>query len=198
MTKDWAAVATTLNHRMTELGIGQNELTTRSRVSKSVVHEIRHNTTQRRRNARTLEALSVTLGWHSQHLVAVLDGRSPPQVDDPVVMSDRDTADLLTAINRKLSEIEHAQSEELRTIKGQLTDLPGMNRRLTATRLDLRSDIKCLRDQAAELPGIRAQLEEQARELAEIKDSSFGSRGRPDHQRMTAANAGRDDAVVWP
>jgi hypothetical protein len=170
MTKDWAAVATALNHRLTELGMRQHELVARSRVSKTAVREIRHNTAQRRRSARTLEALSVALGWHAQHLVAVLEGRCPPQAGDPVVMSDPDVADLLTTINRKLSEIERTQGEELRAIKGQLTDLPGMNRRLSATRLDLRSDIESLRDQAAELPGIRAQLEEQARELTEIKD----------------------------
>ncbi len=170
MTKDWAAVATALNQRLTELGVRQHELVARSRVSRSAVQELRHNTTQRRRNARTLEALSVALGWHPQHLVAVLEGRSPPQAGDPVIMSDPDVADLLTAINRKLSEIERAQGEELRAIKGQLTDLPGMSRRLATTRLDLRSDVEGLRDQAAELPGIRAQLEEQARELAEIKD----------------------------
>ena len=92
MTNDWAAVSTAINHRMTELGVRQNELIARSRVSKSVVHEIRHNTTQRRRNARTLEALSAALGWHPHHLVAVLEGRSTPQAGDPVVMSDRDVA----------------------------------------------------------------------------------------------------------
>jgi DNA-binding Xre family transcriptional regulator len=170
MTKEWAAVATALNYRMTELGMRQNELITRARVSKSAVHEIRHNTTQRRRNARTLEALSVALDWHPHHLAAILEGHSPPQIGDPFIMSDRDMADLLTAINRKLSEIERAQNDELRAIKGQLTDMSAMKRRLTTTRLDLRSDIEGLRVQAAELPGIRAQLEEQARELAEIKD----------------------------
>jgi hypothetical protein len=74
--------------------------------------------------------------------------------------------DLLTLIR----ETQLAQAAELKVIKGQLTDLPGMNRLLASTRLDLRSDIEGLRDQAAELPGIRAQLEEQAHELAEIKN----------------------------
>jgi hypothetical protein len=74
--------------------------------------------------------------------------------------------DLLTLIR----ETQLAHAAELKVIKGQLTDLPRMNRLLAATRLDLRSDIEGLRNQAAELPGIRAQLEEQARELAEIKN----------------------------
>jgi hypothetical protein len=69
-----------------------------------------------------------------------------------------------------IRETQLVHGAELTVIKGQLTDLPGMKRLLAATRLDLRSDIEGLRDQAAELPGIRAQLEEQAHELAEIKN----------------------------
>jgi hypothetical protein len=74
--------------------------------------------------------------------------------------------DLLTLIR----ETQLAQAAELKVIKGQLTDLPVVSHRLAMARLDLRSDIEGLRDQAAELPGIRALLEEQARELAEIKN----------------------------
>jgi hypothetical protein len=74
--------------------------------------------------------------------------------------------DLLTLIRE--TQLVHAA--DLKVIKGQLTDLPGISHRLGTTRLDLRSDIEGLREQAAELPGIRAQLEEQARELAEIKN----------------------------
>jgi hypothetical protein len=69
-----------------------------------------------------------------------------------------------------IRETQLAHAAELKAIKGQLTDLPEMSHRLAGTRLDLRSDIAGLRAQAAELPGIRALLEEQARELAEIKD----------------------------
>ncbi len=90
MTEDWAAVARAINQRMTELGLRQRELIERSRVSKTAVREIQHNTAQRRRSARTLEALSVALAWHPQHLAAVLEGRRPPQVGDPVVVSDHD------------------------------------------------------------------------------------------------------------
>jgi hypothetical protein len=74
--------------------------------------------------------------------------------------------DVLTVIR----ETQLVQAAELKVIKGQLTDLPEMSHRLAVTRLDLRSDIAGLRAQAAELPGIRALLEDQARELAEIKD----------------------------
>ena len=46
----------------------------RSNIALSIVREIRNNTVQRRRSGRTLEALSVALGWHPRHLAAVLLG----------------------------------------------------------------------------------------------------------------------------
>jgi hypothetical protein len=87
--------------------------------------------------------------------------------------------DLLTSIR----ETQLAHATELKVIKGQLTDLPGISHRLGTTRLDLRSDIEGVRDQAAELPGIRAQLEEQARALVEIKNLLVQLVGQPDRQR---------------
>lgn len=78
MTEDWAAVATAITQRMTELDVSQQDLITRSRVSKTVVSEIQRNTAQRRRSVRTLEALAVVLDWHPHHLVAILEGRTPP------------------------------------------------------------------------------------------------------------------------
>jgi hypothetical protein len=103
MTTDWAAVATAVNQRMTELGMRQCDLAERSRVSKAVVHEIRHNAAQRRRNTRTLEALSVALAWHPQHLVATLEGRKPPQVGDPAV-TDHHILGHLAMIERRMQE----------------------------------------------------------------------------------------------
>jgi hypothetical protein len=116
VTEDWAAVAAAINQRMTELGLRQRELIERSRVSKTAVREIQHNIAQRRRSARTLEALSVALAWHPQHLVAVLEGRRPPQVGDPVVTSDHDVPGHLAAIERHLREM----TDDIGTIKDQL------------------------------------------------------------------------------
>jgi hypothetical protein len=98
--------------------------------------------------------------------------------------------DLLTLIR----ETQLAHAAELKVIKGQLTDLPGMNHRLATTRLDLRSDIEGLRDQAAELPGIRAQLEDQARDLAEIKNLLVRLVGTTRPPADSAANVDFDDA----
>ncbi len=66
------AVAQAISRRVRELGINQRELMERSQLSKATVGELFHNSAQRRRSARTLEALSVALGWHPPHLVAIL------------------------------------------------------------------------------------------------------------------------------
>ena len=106
MAQDWAAVAQAISQRMTELGINQAELIERSRVSKATVGELYHNSAQRRRSARTLEALSMALDWHPQHLIAVLKGQRIPDIGEPVSRSDDDVPGRLAAIEYRLTQIE--------------------------------------------------------------------------------------------
>lgn len=106
MSEDWAAVAQAISQRVTELGINQAELIERSQVSKATVGELYHNSAQRRRSARTLEALSMALGWHPQHLVAVLRGQRVPEIGEPVSRSDDDVPGRLAAIEYRLAQIE--------------------------------------------------------------------------------------------
>jgi transcriptional regulator with XRE-family HTH domain len=72
--KDWAAVARAISGRVRELGWRQRELAERSHVSVAVVREIQRHTVERRRSPRTLQALSVALGWEPEHLHRVLEG----------------------------------------------------------------------------------------------------------------------------
>ncbi len=118
VSEDWTAVAHAIDQRVSELGMRQRELAERSHVSQAIVRELQHNTVQRRRSARTLEALSLALGWHAEHLSAVLDRRTPPQVGDPLTIADDD-------VPGRLSAIEH----QLRRITDTLDE---MNSRLTA------------------------------------------------------------------
>ena len=106
MSEDWAAVANAISQRMTELGINQAELIERSQVSKATVGELYRNSAQRRRSARTLEALSTALGWHPRHLVAVLRGQRVPDIGEPVSRSDDDVPGRLAAIEYRLTQIE--------------------------------------------------------------------------------------------
>ena len=74
--ENWAAVARAISDRVRELGWRQRELAERSHVSVAVVREIQRHTVERRRSPRTLEALSVALGWESEHLNRVLKGHA--------------------------------------------------------------------------------------------------------------------------
>ena len=106
MSDDWAAVARAMSARLAELEMRQRDLATRAHVSQAIVRELQHNTAQRRRSARTLEALSVALGWHPRHLHAVLGGQQPPDVDAAAPLSPDVIAGRLAAIEDRLRSIE--------------------------------------------------------------------------------------------
>ena len=103
---DWAAVAKAMDRRLSELGLRQRDLAAQAHVSQAIVRELQHNTKQRRRSARTLEALSVALGWHPGHLHAVLDGREPPDPTAHVSSPTDVVAGRLAAIESHLRAIE--------------------------------------------------------------------------------------------
>ncbi|MBB3053092.1 MULTISPECIES: XRE family transcriptional regulator [Prauserella] len=126
MTEDWTAVARAINERMNELGLRQRDLADRSHVSQAIVREIQHRTVERRRSARTLEALSLALEWHPGHLAAVLAGRKPLA---PGETGDDATDKILSrlgAIEGRLDEIT-ARLDEL--TKAGTRDVPPPSRR---------------------------------------------------------------------
>jgi transcriptional regulator with XRE-family HTH domain len=77
VSQDWVAVAEAITGRMRELKLSQRDLAVQSNVSVATIREIQRHRISRRRNPRTLESLSETLGWPRQHLDAVLNGRLP-------------------------------------------------------------------------------------------------------------------------
>jgi|tagenome__1003787_1003787.scaffolds.fasta_scaffold20948353_3 transcriptional regulator with XRE-family HTH domain len=105
VSEDWSAVAAAINERMTALGLNQRQLAERSQVALSIVREIAHNTVQRRRAGRTLEALSVALGCHPRHLAAILLGQQPPRPEDPIDYGADGVPARLAAIEDQLAEI---------------------------------------------------------------------------------------------
>ncbi|TNC19414.1 XRE family transcriptional regulator [Amycolatopsis alkalitolerans] len=105
MAEDWAAVAKAINARVNELGWLQRELAKRSHVSQAVVREIQHHVVERRRSPRTLESLSVALGWHPQHLDAVLHGRKPPAPDEPKIDRGDTVWSRLDSLERRMDAI---------------------------------------------------------------------------------------------
>lgn len=120
MTEDWAAIARAITQRVNELGLRQRELAKRSHVSQAIVRELQHNVVERRRSARTLEALSVALDWHPEHLSAVLAGRTPPEAGEPRTSED-DVPARLTAIENQLAQI----TRQLEVMNSRLTVASG-------------------------------------------------------------------------
>jgi hypothetical protein len=108
--ENWAEVARAISDRVRELGWRQRELAERSHVSLAVVREIQRHTVERRRNRRTLEALSVALGWEPERLDGVLKGRAPQAgshaVPDGVAVLSR-----LDSVERRLDEISKLLTE---------------------------------------------------------------------------------------
>jgi transcriptional regulator with XRE-family HTH domain len=117
VSEDWAAVAEAINERVNELGWRQRELAERSHVSQATVRELQHHVVERRRSRRTLESLSMTLGWHPQHLDAVLHGRRPPQPAQPATDNGDALWSRLDTLERRLEEI----TERLDDLKTGLT-----------------------------------------------------------------------------
>ncbi|MGP4017596.1 helix-turn-helix domain-containing protein [Saccharopolyspora sp. 5N708] len=117
MSEDWAAVARAINERVNELGWRQRELAERSNVSQAIVREIQHHVVERRRSARTLESLSVTLGWHPQHLISLLHGRKPPAPDEPITVGPDTIWSRLDTLEQRMVEI----TERLDDLKSDLT-----------------------------------------------------------------------------
>lgn len=104
---NWAAVARAISDRARELGWRQRELAERSHVSVAVVREIQRHTVERRRSRRTLEALSVALGWEPEHLDRVLKGLSDkqPRTGAYTVLDGAALWPRLDGLERRLDEI---------------------------------------------------------------------------------------------
>src|SRR5215468_8597416 len=125
VSDNWAAVSREVNSRAAELGLKQRELAERSGVSLAIVREIQQDKVHRNRNPRTLEALSVALQRHPQHLTAVLAGKTPPEAGqapvpkpDPVVVALNTLIREIRGLRTQVSRIEAAVFSENGTRRG--------------------------------------------------------------------------------
>lgn len=109
--ENWAAVARVISDRVRELGWRQRELAERSHVSPAVVREIQRHTVERRRSRRTLEALSVALGWEPEHLDAVLTGRTLQTAAGQAAPDGAAMRSRLESMERRLDEIARLLTE---------------------------------------------------------------------------------------
>jgi hypothetical protein len=104
VAEDWVAVAEAITGRMRELKLSQRDLAVHSNVSVATIREIQRHRIKRRRNPRTLESLSESLGWPRQHLDAVLNGRLPQDPAEPAG-DDGDLRSRLDQLEQRLETI---------------------------------------------------------------------------------------------
>jgi len=74
VAKNWQAVADAIVARLNELDMTQADLSHRAGVALETVRELQHNLRPRRRNPRTLAAVSKALGWPEGRLAEIADG----------------------------------------------------------------------------------------------------------------------------
>lgn len=114
MAKDWAAVSEVIKRRLSELDMTQQELSHKANVAPMTVRELQNNLQPRRRNPRTLAAVSEALGLPPEHLAAVLDGEKPadPDAGDPVLRQLDEIKAALTSITERLDAVERRQAAD--------------------------------------------------------------------------------------
>ncbi len=118
MPRDWAAVATAITTRLAELEMTQQELAARSGVSVATLRQLQRGM-DRRRNPRTLAAVSSALRWPAGYLGDVAEGQD---VARPVA----------NALPRRL-EADAGDLAELRRVVATLGDrIDAIERRLDA------------------------------------------------------------------
>ncbi|TWP51253.1 XRE family transcriptional regulator [Lentzea tibetensis] len=76
MSQDWTALGRAITDRLEEQGMTMTDLANKSGVSLTTVRELVHVLNTRKRNPRTLAALSEALSWPSDHLTKVLRGQT--------------------------------------------------------------------------------------------------------------------------
>ncbi|TDD03114.1 XRE family transcriptional regulator [Saccharopolyspora terrae] len=116
MADDWAAVAKAISARLEELGMTQLDAAAKSKVAPATIRELQYNKVPRRRNPRTLEALSEALDWPADYLSNVLAGTSAePHADeanDPVLQKLDDVLEQLHELRTRVEAVERRQERE--------------------------------------------------------------------------------------
>jgi hypothetical protein len=108
VAKNWQAVADAIVARLDELDMTQADLSHRAGVALETVREMQHNLRPRRRNPRTLAAVSKALGWPEGRLAALADGELAEGTDgpDPVQGQLAVITAALASITERLDAIE--------------------------------------------------------------------------------------------
>ena len=112
----WAAVADAINTRLAELKMTQQELAQRSGVSVATLRQLQRNYQPKRRNPRTLAAISEGLRWPAHHLSRVLEGVAPEPPADVEAMQA-----VVEELRVRVVKLE--ETDQLSAIRADLDDV---------------------------------------------------------------------------
>jgi transcriptional regulator with XRE-family HTH domain len=127
MKDNWAQVAQALSTRLEALGMTQTDLANRSKVSLTTVRELVQNLNARRRQPRTLEAVSEAVGWPSDRVHQILRGEplTTAAEIDTAVLDDELLAmrEQLNQLNDRLDAIDRTEAAmaEVQSLLEQIT-----------------------------------------------------------------------------
>jgi hypothetical protein len=108
MSQDWTALGRAIADRLEDEGMTMTDLANKSNVSLTTVRELVHVLNTRKRNPRTLAALSEALNWPSDHRTKVLRG-SAGTTDAPRSEIDALRQEL-QELRDRVTALEQAQS----------------------------------------------------------------------------------------
>lgn len=109
MKEHWDAVSAAIRARLDEQGMTMTDLAGKSGTSLTTVRELVHVLNTRRRQPRTLSALSEALGWPANHLGKVLRGQTQPIEAQAPSRDGLETR--LRAVEARLTALEQRLSE---------------------------------------------------------------------------------------
>lgn len=107
---NWDAVAKAITERLTETRQTQMDVAASAGVSLTTLRELQRNINARRRQPRTLAAISEALGWPPNYLEQILHGEQPhphpAETDDPVLGKLDDVLEQLHELRTRVEAIE--------------------------------------------------------------------------------------------
>jgi len=107
MSQDWTALGRAIADRLQDQGMTMTDLANKSGVSLTTVRELVHVLNTRKRNPRTLTALSEALAWPGDHLAKVL--RSQAGTSDAPKSEIDALREELRELRDRVTALEHAQ-----------------------------------------------------------------------------------------
>ncbi|MCI2421529.1 XRE family transcriptional regulator [Saccharopolyspora sp. K220] len=109
-------MAKAISDRLAETRMTQMDVASKAGVSLTTLRELQHNINARKRQPRTLAAISEALGWPSPYLERVLHGETlephAEEAEDPVLRKLDAVLDELQELRDRVAALEKQRADE--------------------------------------------------------------------------------------